>query len=433
MKTYHHTLENGLRVVLVDTKAFPSLTSLLLVGAGSRYETPENNGIAHFFEHMAFKGSTKYPTSMILSSTIEGFGGVFNAFTGKDHTGYWIKAPARHFVTVIDVIADMIQNPLLVEDEIEREKGVIAEEINMYEDTPYRKVGDIYEELLYDGSSLGYEIAGTKKTVTSFTKKTFTDYIADLYQPKNAVLVVAGGISTSGEALVSAQDYLDLIETKFKDWKNGKPQSQYAPFALAQKKPFVRIKNKKTEQAHFCLGFRAFSRTDKRRHALSVLSVILGGGMSSRLFYEVRERRGLCYYISTAKDSYQDVGSLVTQAGVTISLDKVKEAIEVTLKEHGKILKGEVTQEELTRAKELIKGRMILSFEDSSSVAGKYGSHLLLDNEIVDMKKASDNIDQVSLNDIVSIAYDIFKDEGLNLALIGPFEDKKVFEDILHL
>lgn len=433
MKTYQHTLENGLQVVLVDTKAFPSLTSLLLVGAGSRYENHENNGIAHFFEHMAFKGSKKYPTSMILSSTIEGFGGVFNAFTGKDHTGYWIKAPARHFVTVIDVIADMIQNPLLVEDEIEREKGVITEEINLYEDTPYRKVGEIYEALLYDGNPLGYDIAGSKKTVNSFNRKTFTDYIAELYHPTNAVLVVAGGISTSGEAHVSPQDYLDLIETKFKDWKNGREKSQFTPFVYAQQKPVVKIKNKKTEQAHFCLGFRAFSRSDKRKYALSVLSVILGGGMSSRLFYEVRERRGLCYYISTSRDSYQDVGSLVTQAGVTISLDKVKEAIEVTLKEHGKILKGEVTQEELTRAKELIKGRMILSFEDSSAVAGKYGTHLLLDGEMVNMEKAFDEIDRVSLNDIVSISYDIFKNEGLNLALIGPFEDKKPFEEILHL
>lgn len=433
MKIHTHTLANGLRVVLVDTKAFPSLTTLLLVGAGSRYENGANNGIAHFFEHMAFKGSTKYPTSMILASTIEGFGGVFNAFTAKDHTGYWIKAPARHFVTVIDVMADMIQHSLLLDEEIEREKGVIVEEINLYEDTPYRKIGEIYEGLIYDGAPLGYDIAGSKKTVTSFTRKTFTDYMGELYHPKNAVLVVAGGISTSGEQNITPQYYLDLIEAKFKDWQNGQKKSEYEPFVVNQKKPLITIKNKKTEQAHFCLGFRSFARRDPRRYALSVLSVILGGGMSSRLFYEVRERRGLCYYISTSKDVYQDVGSLVTQAGVTISLDKVKEAIEVTLKEHAKILKGEVTQEELIKAKELIKGRLILSFEDSSTIAGKYGTQLLLDEEITDMKKITEQFDKVSMNDIVSIAYDMFKDEALSLALIGPFEDKKPFEEILHI
>lgn len=425
MKTQIHTLGNGLKVILVDTKAFPSITSLLLVGAGSRYENEKNNGIAHFFEHMAFKGSKKYPTSMILASTIEGFGGVFNAFTSKDHTGYWIKAPVAHFETVIDVISDMILYPLLAEDEINREKGVIVEEINMYEDTPYRKVGELYEALIYANDPLGYDIAGTKQTVNSFDRQTFVDYIDDLYHPNNSVLVIAGGFE-------SGIDYLKIVEDKFKGWANG-GVGKHGLVVEKQSKPQIALKYKKTEQAHFCVGFRAYSRHDKRKYGLSVLSALLGGGMSSRLFYEVRERRGLCYYISTSRDLYEDTGNMVTQAGVTISLDKVQEALEVTLKEHKKVKDGAVTADELDRAKELIKGRMVLSLEDSATVAGMYGQSMLLDGEIKDVDAVIKEIEKVTLNDIVTIASDIFVDKGLNMAMIGPFDKNKDFEDILHI
>src|SRR3989339_1255216 len=189
------TLKNGLQVIFIDTKTFQTLTTLLLVGAGSRYENEKNNGIAHFFEHMAFKGSKKYPNSFLISSTIEGVGGIFNAFTSKDHTGYWIKSIPEHFETVIDVIADMVLHPRLEIEEIEREKGVIAEEINMYEDTPQRKVGELFEELLYKGNPLGYDIAGTKDIIYKFDRSTFVNYINNLYHPENAVLVIAGGLA----------------------------------------------------------------------------------------------------------------------------------------------------------------------------------------------------------------------------------------------
>jgi len=188
------TLKNGLTVIFVDTATFPTFTAMLLVGAGSRFENKENNGVAHFFEHMAFKGTKKYPNTLLLSSLIEGLGGLFNAFTTKDHTGYWIKAPIFHFETVIDVLADMIQNPLLLEEEIEREKGVIIEEINMYEDQPQYKVWELFEEMIFKNHPLGYPTTGEKKTVSQFTRQTFLDYMKNLYKPSNVVLVVAGGL-----------------------------------------------------------------------------------------------------------------------------------------------------------------------------------------------------------------------------------------------
>ncbi len=415
MKPQLITIPNGLKVLLVDTKSFPTLTTMLLVGAGSRYENKVNNGVAHFFEHMAFKGSTKYPDSFTIASTIEGLGGSFNAFTSKDHTGYWIKATNEHFPTVIDVISDMVLNPLLAEDEIEREKGVIAEEINMYEDTPSRKVAEIFEQLLYDGNPLGFDIAGSKETVKKFTRKTFTDYIANLYHPKNSVVVVAGGFD-------SKTDYKKIIEEKFKGWKNGKKKADFEVLKEKQSAPAILIQHKKTEQTHFALGFRAYATGDKRRHAAGLLSAVLGGGMSSRLFMEVRERRGLCYYISTGRETYVDVGNFVSHAGVTNNLDKTKEAIRVTLTEHKKIATGDLKKEEVFKAKELLKGRLLLSLEDSQNVSMFFGNRLLLEGETLSPEELVKKIDEVEMNEIVEVAKDLFKPEKLNLALIGPFQ-----------
>lgn len=425
MKPHIHKLQNGLSIIFIDIKAFPSLTTILLVGAGSRFENKKNNGIAHFFEHMAFKGSKKYPNSLVIASTIEGLGGVFNAFTAKDHTGYWIKALNEHFDKVVDVMSDMILHPFLLPEEIEREKGVIAQEINMYEDNPQRKVGEVFESLLYQGNPLGFDITGAKETVKTFNKRTFTDYMGNLYHPKNAVLVVAGDLR-------HRRDYLHIVEEKFLDWKDGE-KSTFKKVKEKQKKPEVLLKYKRTEQAHFCLGFRAFSLFDSRQYPLSVLAALLGGGMSSRLFIEIRERRGLCYYISTGKELYQDAGNLVTQAGVTTQSDQVKQTIELILKEHQKIRRGEVKKEELTRVKELLKGRLILSLEDSLNVAFFHGIKFILENAIKTPNEVIAEIEKVTIDDIVRVSSDIFTPEKLNLAIIGPFKKKEEFESVLSI
>lgn len=439
-----YTFKNGLKVVLVDTKS-PSLTTLLLVGAGSRYENEKNNGIAHFFEHMAFKGSKKYPSSFVISSTIEGKGGIFNAFTSKDHTGYWIKSTSEHFKTSLDVIADMIQNPLLIEEEINREKRVIAEEINMYEDTPARKIGELFEELLYKNNSLGFDIAGKKERIAKFNKQTFVDYIKSLYHPNNAVLVVAGGLNTVGNDLrvvpnkekvghisPTLQKYLDIIKEKFNNWQNDKKAS-YVKINENQVKPQTLIKYKKTEQAHFSIGFRTFSFNDRRKYILNILSVILGGGMSSRLFIQIRERRGLCYYISTGVESYSDCGNIVTQAGVTKDIEKIKEAIKAILGEHKKITQGDIKKDELVRAKELIKGRLLLSLEDSANVANFFGNRLLLQNKILTPEQIITEIEKVTIRDIINLSNDIFIEKNLNLALIGPFKKEDLRDSIFCL
>ncbi len=425
MKPEEYLLENGLKVIFVDTKTFPTITTLLLVGAGSRYENEKNNGIAHFFEHMAFKGSKKYANSFVISSTIEGKGGVFNAFTSKDHTGYWIKSTNEHFPTVIDVISDMVLNPKLDPEEIEREKGVISEEINMYEDMPQRKVGEIFEGLLYGGNPLGFDIAGTKETISKFDRNTFVDYIKSLYHPDNSVLIVAGGLQ-------DRRKYLELIKDKFSYWKNSE-RTKYIPIEESQSKPQILVRYKKTEQAHMCLGFRAFSFKDDRKYVLSVLSAILGGGMSSRLFIQVRERRGLCYYISTGSELYEDCGNIVTQAGVTNNLKKVREAIKTILAEHRKAVTAEIGEDEINRAKELIKGRLMLSLEDSSNIASFFGTRKLLQNSVQSPEETIRRIMEVTAKDINNLAREIFVNRNLNFSIIGPFKHDSDFEDVLEV
>lgn len=429
MKTELFTLPNGLRVFLIDTKAFPTLTTLLIVGAGSRYEHEKNNGVAHFLEHMFFKGSKKYPDPYILTSTIEQLGGIWNAFTSKDYTGYFIKATSEHFDTVVDVLSDVLLRPLFKEEEIEKEKGVIVEEINMYEDMPQSLVGDLYENLLYKGNPLGFDVIGTKQTVTSFNKKAFLDYRGELYHPKNAVLVVAGGLTQGKVDGFAIKNYTDKITEKFGEWNNG-TKSEFTQMIEIQEKPQIFIKNKKTEQAHFCLGYRTFPSDDKRRRALEVLTAILGVGASSKLFMELREKRGLCYYVSTGLQYYHDVGNMVTQAGVTKEIAKVTEAMKITLEEHNKMLKDGFNKKDITKAKEILKGRLLLSMEDSFNVAHFYGKKAVLETKMESPQEVVDAIEKVTEEEIHAVAQDLIKPSQLNIAAIGPFE-KKDFENVI--
>lgn len=415
-------LQNGLTVIFAHTHDFPSVTTMVLVGAGSRYETQKNNGIAHFFEHMAFKGSEKYPTSFDISAKIEGMGASFNAFTAKDHTGYYVKAPITHFDDVADVLSDMLLHSKLDPEEIEREKGVIVEEINMYEDMPARKVSDLFDEAMFDGHPLSYDIAGSAQTVRSFDQQTFKDYMDQLYHPSNTVIVVAGGLETGDR---STESYLEVIKEKFGTW-NGAPTIQATTYTPKQKGPIIRVRNKQTEQAHFCLGYRAFKFNDPRRHALTVLSSILGGGMSSRLFIEVRERRGLCYYVSTGRELFEDTGYIVTQAGVTNNVQQVNQAIDVIRKEHKKVAQGDVTISEMQRAKDMLKGRLLLSLEDSYRVAALQGTRYLFEQETIDPAVIAKNIDKVTADEVTELARELFTDDQMTIALIGPYEEKDI-------
>lgn len=412
-------LNNGLRLITVPMDSVQSATVMIAVGAGSRYETKKINGLSHFLEHMAFKGTKTRPSALLISSIIEGIGGEFNAFTSKDNTAYYIKAAKKHLSLMFDILSDMLLYSLLDSEEIEREKGVIAEEINLYEDTPMRKISTLFEQLLYGDTPLGWDIAGERKVIQALKREDFVEYIDKLYVPGNTVVGVAGGIPEDIEEI--AKNYLS-------DW-NKKQTGKFEKISGKQSKPQVIVKYKDTEQAHLCLGVPSFARDHKDYYVLQVLQTILGGGMSSRLFIEVRERRGLAYYVRSETSEYQETGNFVTQAGV--DLKRISDAIKVILSQYYFIKDNQVKAEELNKAKEFLKGRLILGLEDSKTVSGLYAFQELLKNKIETPKEIMAKIDQVDIDDIQRVAKAIFQKNKLNLAVIGPFKENQQFVKLL--
>ena len=424
MRFNRTVLPNGLRILTIPMPSFESATVMVMVGAGSRYETRLNNGISHFLEHMAFKGTVKRPSAMDITSLIDGMGGEFNASTGKEVTAFYIKSSADKIEISLDVLSDMLQNSKLDPKEIEKEKGVIIEEINMTEDSPMRDIGDVYERLMYGDTPLGWNIAGSKDIIKKTTREDFLSYMKSLYSPQNMTVVFAGGIS-SKKAMELAEKYLGKM-ARFDILTFDKYKEKQA-------KPRLFIKTKKTEQAHLAIGFRTVKSDHPDKYPLEVLSAVLGGGMSSRLFHEVREKRGLGYYIAAGYESYQDAGTLLITAG--IDPKRVKEAIGVILEECKKIRnpKFEIRNEELKKAKEYLKGHMVLGLENSRSVAYYYAAQELLEKRIDNPDEVMEKIDGVTVEQIENVAKKYFVEKGMGIAVIGNFASGQEFEKLLKL
>jgi predicted Zn-dependent peptidase len=421
------TLKSGLRVLVFPMSRLESATLMVGVGAGSRYESRQINGLAHFMEHMAFKGTKKRPTTEKIASEVEAVGGVFNAFTDKEFTGYWIKLPVKHLSLACDILSDMLTNSLLKQEEIERERGVIIEEINMREDVPMTKVAVEFERLLYGDNPMGWDIAGEKETVSKITRHDFLEYLSRLYFAKNMVVAIAGGIkSTELTKLIKLiEDYFGSLQ---KVSKNITKPISVDPGA-EQDESRLKLISKKTEQAHFCLGVPGYSLKEEKHWPAGVLTAILGGGMSSRLFLEIRERRGLAYYVGSEAEFYTDSGYIVSRAGVKI--EKLSEAIKVTLGEMEKLVAKKVGQKELDKAKEMLKGHLILSLEDSQNVAQRGATQLILEGKVRTPAQALAEIDKVSAEDIRRIAREIFRREKINLTVIGPYQKEEEFLTLL--
>ncbi|MBI5044674.1 MAG: insulinase family protein [Candidatus Levybacteria bacterium] len=426
------SLPNGLRVITIPMPSFESATALVMVGAGSRYENKKNSGISHFLEHMAFKGTQKRPSALDIASLIDGIGGEFNAFTGKEYTGYYVKAGKGNVETILDVLSDMLKHSKLDPVEIEKEKGVIIEEINLYEDMPMRKIGDIYENLLYGDTPMGWDIAGEKDIIRSITREDFVSYMQSLYSPHNMTVVIAGGIDGSAGSPQVSDKMRELVGKYFGDMGSFETITA-KPLKESQKKPQVLIRNKKTEQIHIALGVRTIDLNHPDKYPLSVLSSILGGGMSSRLFNEVREKRGLAYYVRSSSDEYIDCGSLVSTAG--IDPKRVKDAIAVMVEQYGLVSAGKlnISDTEFKKAKEYMKGHLVLELEDSRSVSTFYAHQELLEKEILNPDQILKKIDGVTKEQVDEVGKKYFVNSGLNLALIGNFEDKKALEELVVL
>lgn len=415
-----YTFSSGLRLVVVPMPATKTATVLVTVGTGSKYETKNINGISHFLEHMMFKGTSKRPGYLDISRELESIGAAYNAFTSKEYTGYYAKASAAKLDTIMDVVFDIFLNSKLDEAAIETEKGVIVEEINMYRDMPQSYVSELFEKLLYGDQPAGWDVAGEKEIVTALKRQNFVDYFTSHYVAENTVVAVAGNVDP---------EYIrSQTEKHFENIRHGKSLGKPA-VTESQSEPQMILHEKATDQTHFYLGFRAFDMFDERKYPLGLLSIILGGGMSSRLFDEIREKRGLAYYIRAGNQAYTDSGFFMVRAGV--NNDKVYDAISVTLKEIAKIKKDGVTAAELQQAKDNIEGSMALGLEHSDAVAESYSDSILYYGKVLTPEEELGKIKAVTQDQIHQAANQIFTNNHLNLAIIGPHEDQAKLRSLL--
>lgn len=407
----HHTYKNGLRLITVPMKSTRTVTVLVMVRTGSRHETKEINGISHFLEHLMFKGTEKRPGALDISEELDAIGAEYNAFTSKEYTGYYVKCASDKFETALDVISDIFQNSKFDPKEIDKERGAVKEEINMYFDTPMRYVSTIYEELMYGDQPLGWDIAGPKENIDRITRKEMVDYFNTHYVAENTVIAIAGNLDSE-----NAKKRVSRYFNNIRERSVVHPKA----FQEFQDKAGLRIFHKKTDQTHLNLGFKGYSRMHPKYEVMEVISVLLGGGMSSRLFTEVREKRGLAYRVNAGTSSYEEVGDLTTMAGLTN--EKLIPAIEVIVAEHNRLKTEKVSEKELTKTKDYIKGKFLIGLESSDTQASYYADQELLEKKILTPDEKLAKINAVTSDDIMEAAQELFVPSRFNVALIGPFK-----------
>ena len=412
------SLANGVRILTAPMPNVQSTSCFLMFAAGSRYETKESNGIAHFAEHMFFKGTERRPSSKDISGEIDSIGGEFNAFTGKELTGYYVKCAAETRDVALDVLVDMLRNSRFDAGEIDREKGVIVEEMNMYADTPRSYIGNVWDRHVYGDQPLGWDVIGTEETVRGATRETFMGYLDRWYLPERTVVGVGGKI---GDDLVAR------LEELLGDVPTGTTGTA-DPLVLLENGSPVRIHTKQSDQAHVVIGARSYPHGHPDRYVLQLLSTVLGGGMSSRLFTEVRERRGLAYYVFSANQSYADAGTIGAQAGV--DLTRIDEAVETIVAELRRISRESVPAEELEKARSFAKGRFVLGLESPHATIMFGLRREILEGGAVEPTEVLEGLDAVTTEDVARVAADLLGGE-LQLALIGPFDEPERFEPLL--
>ena len=414
-------LKNGLRIITAPSSGTKAITLLVLVGAGSRFETEEERGTAHFLEHMFFKGADRFKNAQEVSKAIDGVGGDFNAFTGKEYAGYYVKIMAEKKEIAFDLLSDMLLNSKFDQTEIDKEKGVIIEELNMYEDMPVYKVGWDFEQLMFKGNPMALDQIGLPDVINNMTTAKFKDYQQALYTPENTVITVSGNITPEESEKLVEQYFTFPSTTKS---RTGIP-FEYSEISA------VNIRDKKTEQAHLIIGYPGYDRENEKRYAESILSIVLGGNMSSRMFLKIREERGLCYSVSCSTDRYTDCGTFSTRAGV--ALDRVEEAVEAICAEYDRVLTEAPTDEEIQDAKNFLKGKIVMRMEDSEEIASFLGSQALLQDKAQTLDEYFAKIDGVTKEEVLEVAQEIFNNKKRSMTIIGPFGEKQeVFEKLVR-
>jgi len=407
---------------LVPKPGMLTATVLILVEAGSEYETKNINGLSHFLEHLVFKGTEKRPSSGTIAGELDSLGAAYNAFTSQEYTGYWAKSESKKVGKIIDIISDLYLNPIFNSDEIDRERGVIIEEINLYEDMPMRRVHDIFTDLLYGDQPAGWDIAGRKEIIRRLAREDFIKYRKTHYTAPKTVMVVSGSFD-SKEVISQVKGIFSKLN---KRKKADKPKT-----IEKQVRPKLSVKFKGSDQSHLVVGVRAFDIFDKRRYIIKVIADILGGGMSSRLFHEVREKLGAAYYVRAEAELLVDHGYLAVSAGVDHK--KIKEVIKIVLREMKRLTDELVEPAELKRSKDHLTGNLVLGLESSDELASFYGGQEILTQSVENPRDLINKVRKVTAEEIKNTAKFIFQNKKLNLAVIGPYRNKDSFRKTLHL
>lgn len=407
-------LSNKVPLITIPIKGAKTTTALIMFKTGSKYETRETSGISHFLEHLFFKGTKRRPNTLVLSSEMDSLGGEYNAFTAKEYTGYWFKVANNKVGKALDIMGDMLFHSLFDPEEIEREKGVIIEELNMYEDNPRMHIEDVFEACLYGDTPAGWETIGTKKNIQRFKREDFIKYLEAQYGAKSVYIIIAGAVRPKDKK---------FAKKIFSEFKVNKRKSSEL-VVTKQKTPQLKIFPKKTDQVTLSLGVRTVSVGHPDEFILKLLAIILGGSMSSRLFINLRERNGLAYFVRTNTEFYSDSGYLTTQAGVPAP--KVEEAIKIILAEYKKIAAEAVPIKELKRAKDLLQGRVLLQMEASDNLANWYAQQAIYRPSILTPGEMIKVIKKITPKQIQTVAHKIFVNQGLNLALIGKISKPKI-------
>ncbi len=415
------TLDNGLRIVTSTMPQNRSVSISFFIGTGSRYEADTQAGISHFIEHLCFRGTARRPSARDISTAIEGVGGILNGGTDKELTVYWCKVATPYIKTAFDVLVDMLLNSRFNAEDMEKERQVIIEEINMSHDSPSQRVGMLIDEMLWPDHPLGRDIAGSRDSVSGIGRELMLDYLADHYQPGNTVVAAAGDIQH--------EEMVSMVNQALGKWQGRPSRREFLTYEEKQF-PRLRIENRELEQVHLCLALPGLPLLHPKRFAADMLNVILGDGMSSRLFSNIRDKLGLAYSISSYVDHFLDAGSLIVVAGVDIkNLNLAIKAITEELAQ----LKETTPEAELNKAKEFSKGRLLLRMEDSRSVAGWLGGQELLTGRILTVDDVVAIIDKITAEELRQLAGELLTGEKLRLAIVGPVPPDEPLEELLKL
>lgn len=420
---YHKTiLDNGLRILTVPMPHTHSVGMGIFTGVGSRYESKALSGISHFIEHMMFKGTQRRPNAQQIAESIEGLGGLLNAGTGSEMTTYWAKVAHHHLPVALDVLADIFRHSTFEPGEVEKERHVILQEISRMMDDPGSWVHVLIDELIWPDHPVGWEIAGTKDSVSSIQRQDMLGYVERTYTPHNTVVSAAGNLDH--------ERTVELVNRELADWE-VRPVPSFLPATKANAGPSLRIEFKETEQAHLCVGMRGLSINDPEYFGLRILNVILGEGMSSRLFLEIREKRGLAYSVGSYTSFLIDTGAIVLHAGVPPQ--KTGDTISVMMEQLDLLRKAEVARPELNKAKEFLKGRILLRMEDTFANAQWFGKQEVLNQDILTVDQVIERLDAVTARDVQGLAQELLVTAQLRLAVIGPFKQEGDFATRLSL